>query len=118
MNPYRLLTALSAFNAIDAALEKQDGREIPLAVKNEERKPENLTAEAIPAVIEVKTWSAASNQLKEEDYPAAGDFLRIDSEDKTRRYKVARESATGRYWTWQYNRPGYKILFFTKYNPE
>ena len=118
MDPYKTLTRLSSFNSIPATLEKEDGREIYLEVKSEERKAENLPAESIPAVIEVRTWSARSDSLREEDYPTSGDFLIVDSEDKTRRYKVARESTTGRFWSWFFKKPGYKILFFTKYNPE
>ena len=118
MEPYNTLTRLSSFNSIPATLEKGDGREIRLEVKCEERKAENLPSEASPAVIEVRAWSAISDSLDERDYPTGGDFLRIDSGGKTRRYKVARESTTGRFWSWFFNRPGYKILFYTKYNPE
>lgn len=118
MDPYKTLTALSRFNSIPATLEKEDGREIYLDVKSEERKAENLPAESIPAVVEVRAWSAISDSLEEKDYPTGGDFLRIDSGSKTRRYKVARESTTGRFWSWFFNKPGYKILFFTKFNPE
>lgn len=118
MDPYKTLTALSRINSILATLEKEDGREIHLDVKSEDRKAENLPAESIPAVVEVRAWSAISDSLDERDYPTGGDFLRIDSGGKTHRYKVARESTTGRFWSWFFNRPGYKILFYTKYNPE
>lgn len=117
MDPYKTLTALSSFNSIPATLEKVDGREIRIDVKSEDRKAENIPSEANPAVIEVRAWSAISDSLSEEDYPTGGDFLRIEGE-KTRRYKIARESTTGRFWSWFFNRPGYKILFYTKYNPE
>lgn len=121
MNPYNQLKKIAGTFSHRATLTKNDGRVLNLYVKPETITSENLNAN-VPATMVVREWTCDVNDLivdSESYYPDAGDLLTVFSDTgEPLRYDCARDATSGRYWDWMYLRPGYRVKFYTKYNPK
>ncbi|MBQ9813482.1 MAG: hypothetical protein IJM54_09245 [Thermoguttaceae bacterium] len=121
MNPYNQLSKIAGVFSHRATLTKNDGRALNMYVKPETKASENLNA-TVPSALVVREWSCNAESFIVGDeifYPAAGDVLTVFSDDgSSLRYDCARDATSGRYWDWRYLRPGYRVKFYTKYNPK
>ena len=122
MNPYNTLARVGGVFSMPAELIKKDGARVAIRVKPIERAAEPISGGAMPGVARVRAWSCAANELTLDGAavkPEAGDALEVTSDGgAAMRYPLTRDATTGRFWEWQYNRPGYRLQFFTKYHPE
>ncbi len=121
MNPYIQLSKVAGVLSHRAELIKADGTVIKLYVKPETRENEQL-ASNVPTTLVVREWSCDYRNFIVDEipyFPSGGDVLKVFSDNETSlTYDVARDSINGRFWDWQYLRPGYRVRFFTKYNPK
>lgn len=121
MNPYAQLSKLAGVFSLSAILRKRDGRVLNLYVKPEARAPEKFGA-TVQAALAIREWVCNVNDLivgEETCSPEAGDVLTVTFDDGSSvSYECARDSVSGRYWEWQYLRRGYRVKFYTKYNPK
>lgn len=122
MNPYRQLSRIAGVFSHRAKLTKSDRRVFDLFVKPEQKGTEEFQKTTVSAALVVREWTCAVEDLTTDGAfspPAAGDVLTVFSDDETAvKYDCARDSVSGRYWDWQYLRPGYRVKFYTKYNPK
>lgn len=119
MNPYEQLRKIAGVFSQCATLAKKSGTVCELYVKPVARQSERLGA-PVPAAATTREWTCDASDFGDEaNFPDAGDELTVLSDDGTpRSYDVARDAQTGRFWEWQYLRPGYRIRFTTKFNPK
>lgn len=117
MNPYGLLSKLYGVNSLNATLTRPDGRVYLLHVEPMDDSPEQFLNE-YQGAVEVRSWSVSLNELKDESgipyYPGEGDVLRVTSTDGNLcAYKLARNAMSSRFWSWRWDRPGGRIVFYT-----
>ena len=102
MNPYNVLRRLGAFNAIDAVLITSDAS-VPIKVKAESRRVDTING-AYDGLVNVRAWSVDADV----EIPA-GAALAVENDV----VPIIRGD-NGEYWTWLYDRPGTRKLFFTR----
>lgn len=102
MNPYNTLRRLGEFNALDATLVTAEAS-TAVKVKAEARRAENISG-AFDGISNVRAWSVdASVEI------APGSALVVEGETLA----VIR-GENGNYWSWLYDRPGTRKIFYTR----
>ena len=120
MNPYKTFNKIGLVRSLDAALIKSDGATVlHLNVKPELSAFESLKSD-YESAVNVRVWTCDKSQFVNlvgvTCYPDSGDVLRVTLDDGTvKDYPTARNAANSRYWDWCYNRPGYRIKFYTRF---
>ena len=119
MNPYAMLEKLYLTNSLRAVYVKATGARLSVMVEPEQDATEQLVSDYSGAVT-VRAWGIAADSLKDDGgvqyYPGEGDSIEITGTDgATRTYKVAREAVSSKFWRWKWDRPGGRIIFFTKF---
>lgn len=120
MNPYNTFNKLGRVRSLDAQLIKADGYACALHVKPESSAFEALNSD-YQSAVNIRVWSCDASELVNlvgvSIRPEAGDVLRVALDDGiVKGYPVARNAASSRYWDWVYNRIGYRIKFYTRFD--
>ena len=120
MNPYKTLNKIGLVRGLNALLVKaDDGGVIPVVVKPENSAFETLNSD-YNAAINIRVWSCNVAELVDgsgvETRPEQGDALRVAlDDDVVKDYPITRSATTSRFWDWLYNRPGYRVRFYTRF---
>ena len=110
MNPYDVLNQIRNFRALSGVLIRKSGERVEVKVQPEGTRTEAFQGGMIGAVA-ISAWSTSDVDLN----PGEGDVLELTTDDgRTTRGACARNSETGRYWDWRYDRPGHAIVFYTR----
>ena len=120
MNPYNTFNKLGRVRCLDAQLIKADGYACALHVKPELSAFEALNSD-YQSAVNIRVWSCDASELVNlvgvSLRPEAGDVLRVALDDGVvKDYPVARNAASSRYWDWVYNRIGYRVKFYTRFD--
>lgn len=125
MNPFKTLAKISNVTALKAQATRKDGVIAVFDIRPETRVTETIVSDYQSATT-IRAWSYDSsnpiNSLTGEKivyFPSEGDLLKVTFEDGTiRTYRVTRDSTSSKFWIWKYTRPGYRVLFYTRYDPQ
>lgn len=121
MNPYLQLSRTAGVFSVPAKLIRPNGVEIRLKVKPQTRQTEGMSS-SVPAALQVREWTCMTADLTDDSgvvlYPVQGTTLvTTDDSGIERSYDCTRDSVSGRYWEEEYLRAGYRVKFWTKFNP-
>lgn len=122
MNPYKTFNKIGLIRGLDAILIKSDddGAQYPVVVKPENSAFETLNSD-YSGVLNIRVWSCDIADLVDgqgvETRPESGDVLRVALDDGVvKDFPITRNATTSRFWDWAYNRPGYRVRFYTKFD--
>lgn len=119
MNPYKTFNKIGKIRAFNALLVKADGTTFSLLVKPENSAFETLDSD-YNAAINIRVWSCNVADLVkdgQETRPEQGDVLRVALDDNVvKDFPITRNATNSRFWDWTYNRPGYRVKFYTRFD--
>lgn len=113
MEIYDILNSACEIFEDAATLTKKSGESIELFVLPEDSQDENFQSD-YPGSINTSLFSIDVSYLEIDGktfFPEDGDVIVAEfGAGRTQRWKVIKESDSGRAWRWKWNRPGGRIL--------